>query len=122
MDICIYNSLSNGSFMIEENIYQNKSHGSYKSYLIGFIVSLFLTLIPYIVVVYGLTSVRNTYIILTCFALLQFIVQLVFFLHIGSEEGPRFNLLSLIFTLIITVILVGGSLWVMYNMNANMML
>jgi len=49
-------------------------------------------------------------------ALVQLVVQLVLFLHVGQEEKPRFNLLALSFGLITVVILVGGTLWIMQNL------
>lgn len=54
-------------------------------------------------------------------ASLQLIVQLVVFLHVGRKEnGPRWTLLSIIYTVLMLAIIVGGSLWIMANMNYNM--
>lgn len=94
---------------------------SYKSYIIGFVLSLLLTLASYEVVVGHLFSVEGTYLAVVVLALAQFIVQVIFFLHLTSESKPRWNAVSFAFTLIITFILVAGSLWVMYNLNHNMM-
>jgi cytochrome o ubiquinol oxidase operon protein cyoD len=99
----------------------DNSHGTYKSYIIGFVLSLVLTFASYFAVTLGVFEGNKTHIIIALLALAQFFVQLVFFLHLNSEEGPRWNLVSFIFTLIITIILVIGSLWVMYHMNYHMM-
>ena len=99
----------------------DNSHGTYQSYVLGFILSIVLTLASYFAVTTHSFSVSATYIIISLLALLQLFVQLVFFLHISSEEKPRWNLTSFAFTVLVTVILAGGSLWVMYNMNINMM-
>ena len=103
-------------------INQDNGHGSYKSYIIGFILSIILTVIPYKIVVDGLLdSDLQTIIAITIFALGQFLVQVIFFLHLGDEAKPRWNLLAFIFTIIVIAILVAGSLWIMYNLNYNMM-
>ena len=52
---------------------------------------------------------------------LQLLVQLVFFLHMGTSPEQRENLSPFIFTVLIIAIIVGGSAWVLHNMNANMM-
>ena len=96
-------------------------HGSLKSYIIGFILSIILTLIPYYLVVNHMFSIPVTYITVLFFAVLQLIVQMVFFLHLSSESGTKWNLMAFIFTLIIFIILVVGSLWIMANLDYNMM-
>jgi cytochrome o ubiquinol oxidase operon protein cyoD len=102
-------------------MHKDTSHGTVKSYIIGFVLSIILTFASYFTVSsYGF-SIKVTYISLAILAFLQLFVQLVFFLHLTSEEKPRWNLVSFAFTFIITVILAGGSLWVMYHLNANMM-
>lgn len=55
------------------------------------------------------------------FAFCQGILQLTLFLHIGIEKKPRWNLMMLLFTLLILVVVVGGSMWIMYNLNYQMM-
>lgn len=99
----------------------DNSHGSYKSYIIGFVLSILLTFLAYFLVVQGKMEGFNPYVLLGILASLQFIVQLIFFLHLASEEKPRWNLQSFVFTFISVVILVVGSLWVMYSLDYNMM-
>lgn len=101
--------------MAEKNIAQ-----SYKSYIIGFIASAILTLASYFTVVGQ--AFDRLYIIaaIVIFAIAQLVFQLVYFLHMGDEAKPRWNLYSFIFSLIIISILVAGSIWVMYYLNYNM--
>jgi cytochrome o ubiquinol oxidase operon protein cyoD len=47
-------------------------------------------------------------------------VQLVFFLHLGGEGKPRWRLTAFLFMLLVLVILVFGSLWIMYNLDYHM--
>jgi len=91
------------------------------SYIIGFLLSVGLTLIAYGLVVnhvWGVTALIATIVIL---AIAQLAVQLIFFLHIGNEKGARWKLVTFIFAAIVVLILVVGSLWIMDNLNYNMM-
>ena len=96
-------------------------HTSYKSYFIGFFISIALTLASYFIVVNKLLGTCNTYIAIISLAIVQLLIQIVYFLHINSEGKPRWNLISMISALVVVVIVIVGSAWVMYNMNANMM-
>ena len=92
------------------------AHGSFKSYAIGFLLSIVLTIIPLVVVLNDLLDRTGTMIVLLVTAVLQFAVQLLFFMHLREEEKPRYNLITLIFGLVIVVLIVGGSIWIMtYN-------
>ncbi len=88
-----------------------------KSYLVGFLLSLGLTLAAYFMVSHHLGSGGVLMSIVVCLALVQLLVQLKFFLHLGSETKPRWNLLVFSFMLGVLLILVFGSLWIMYNLN-----
>jgi cytochrome o ubiquinol oxidase operon protein cyoD len=91
------------------------------SYAAGFILSILLTLSAYFsVTLHLLTGWTLLFAILTP-AFIQLIVQLVFFLHLDREATPRWNLLVLLFTITIVIILVAGSIWIMHNLNYNMM-
>lgn len=103
------------------NNHNTSNHGSLKSYIIGFIFSILLTIIPYVLVVNHVLASEPTFIAIVVLAVLQLLVQLIFFLHLSTSPAHRNTLLSFIFTVIILFILVGGTLWIMYNMNVNMM-
>ena len=99
------------------------SHGSLRSYGLGFVLSLILTLLPFALVMYpelGLGRNVVLYAILGL-ALLQILVQLVFFLHMNRHSDEGWNLLSFVFTVLIIAILVVGSMWIMFHLNHNMM-
>jgi len=96
------------------------THGLHVTYIIGFILSIILTVIPYYLVVNHILASEMSYIVISVFAILQLLVQLVFFLHLGGESKPHWNLIAFVFTLFIIGILVTGSLWIMYNLNYNM--
>ncbi|WP_042171068.1 cytochrome o ubiquinol oxidase subunit IV [Paenibacillus gorillae] len=92
------------------------AHGSMKSYIIGFVLSIVLTILPLVIVLNDLMSKTATIIFILIMAALQFVVQLFFFMHIRDEKKPRFNMIALIFGLVILLTVVAGSIWIMaYN-------
>lgn len=92
------------------------AHGSLKSYVIGFVMSLILTAIPLIVVLNDMLEGKAATFLLLGSAVLQFIVQLVYFMHLKEEDSPRYNLMALILGLFIVLTIVAGSIWIMtYN-------
>ena len=101
----------------------NKEHkGSYTAYAMGFVLSVILTIIPYqLVIVQNAITGRALVVTLVLFAVAQLSVQLVFFLHLGREERPWWNLQMFAFMALVLLILVLGSLWIMYNLDYNMM-
>ncbi|MEW5834783.1 MAG: cytochrome o ubiquinol oxidase subunit IV [Pseudomonadota bacterium] len=97
------------------------AHGSLKSYVIGFGLSILLTLASFGTVMSGAVPHHLMMPGIVVFAVAQLLVQLVFFLHMGTSPGKRGNLAIMLFTLLILAIVVVGSLWVLHNMNVNMM-
>lgn len=91
----------------------------YISYVIGFILSVVTTLIAYFFVVNHYWPKEMLIIIVMGIAVVQLVVQLVFFLHIG--RGTRWKTLTFVFAAVIILILVVGSVWIMENLNYNMM-
>lgn len=104
-----------------ETSHGGASHGSVKSYLIGFILSIILTVIPFAMVMNGTASHSTILAVVVGMAVIQVIVHLVYFLHMNTSSEERWNLLALLFTAMIIGIVVVGSLWIMYNLNINMM-
>ncbi|WP_214473131.1 cytochrome o ubiquinol oxidase subunit IV [Mesorhizobium sp. dw_380] len=98
------------------------AHGSLRGYLIGFVLSVILTAIPFWLVMTGaIDDKQATAIVVMAFAVVQIVVHMVFFLHMNTASEGGWSMLALIFTLILVVIVLTGSLWVMYHLNANMM-
>lgn len=98
------------------------AHGSFKTYLIGFVLSVILTAIPFWLVMSGaIDNKQATAIVIMAFAVVQIVVHMVFFLHMNTASEGGWSMLALIFTMILVVIVLTGSLWVMYHLNANMM-
>jgi cytochrome o ubiquinol oxidase operon protein cyoD len=95
-------------------------HGGVRSYAIGFGLSVVLTAIPFALVMSGAASAA---VIPICVGLgmVQMVVHLIYFLHMNSASSRSWNMAALLFTVLIVAILVIGSLWVMFHLNANMM-
>lgn len=94
----------------------HEAHGSLKSYVIGFALSLILTAIPLIIVLNDVLEGTSAKVVLLVSAVLQFVVQLFYFMHLKEEGKPRWNLMVLILGLIIVLTIVAGSIWIMtYN-------
>lgn len=96
-------------------------HGTVNSYVTGFILSLLLTVLPYYLVVSNQFSTQTVVIGVVVLAVLQLLVQLVYFLHLNTRSERGWNFQAFIFMLLIVFILVAGSLWIMYNLRMNMM-
>lgn len=90
-------------------------------YIIGFLASLALTMFAYVLVVGRILTGDILLLALGGLALVQMILQLFFFLHMADETRPRFRLVSFGFMTSIIIIVVAGSLWIMYHLNYNMM-
>ncbi len=98
------------------------AHGSRRGYWIGFILSVLLTAPAFGLVMSGvITDPRVTAGIVMALAMVQIVVHMIYFLHMNTKSENGWTMLALIFTAIIVLIVIAGSLWVMYHMNLNMM-
>lgn len=102
---------------------KSNANGSLLSYVIGFVLSILLTIAAYQLVVQHTNSAdankSNNLLIaqIIILAFIQFIVQLVFFLHLGRGKNARESQLVLVFMVVVVAILVVGSLWIMANLD-----
>ena len=97
-------------------------HVSAKEYATGFLLSVVLTAIPFwLVMAKVLPTPTITTLVILAFAMVQVVVHMVYFLHMNPKSEGGWNLLALIFTAVLLVIVLIGTLWVMHHMNTNMM-
>jgi cytochrome o ubiquinol oxidase operon protein cyoD len=89
-------------------------------YVTGYVLSLYLTIMAYFLVSQRIFSRQTLILAAVGLALTQFVVQLIFFLHLGTETRPRWKLIVFMFMITIVMILVFGSLWIMSNLNYRM--
>ena len=97
-------------------------HGTRRSYVTGFLLSAVLTAIPFWLVMTGvLESAQTTAVIVIAFAVIQIVVHTVCFLHVNTRAEGGWTLMAYVFTAVIVLIVIAGSLWIMYHLNTNMM-
>jgi cytochrome o ubiquinol oxidase operon protein cyoD len=97
-------------------------HGTLKGYVTGFVLAVILTAIPFWLVMGGvLPDSTSTALAIMALAVVQIIVHMVYFLHMNTRSEGGWTMLALIFTVVLVVITLSGSLWVMYHLNHNMM-
>ncbi|WP_431275659.1 cytochrome o ubiquinol oxidase subunit IV [Variovorax ureilyticus] len=97
-------------------------HATFKGYMTGFILSIILTAIPFWMVMGNVfEKPSTTAMVILAFAAVQIVVHMVYFLHMDSKSQHGWTMLAFIFTVVLVVITLSGSLWVMFHMNNNMM-
>ncbi|MFD1558416.1 cytochrome o ubiquinol oxidase subunit IV [Paraburkholderia silviterrae] len=99
----------------------DNTHGSLKSYMIGTILSLVLTLASFGVVMLHAVPPEAGLAAIVALCVAQLVVQLVYFLHIGASRSQLANTGIFVCTAFLIAVIVGLSLWVMHNANVNMM-
>lgn len=98
----------------------HSEHGSIHSYIVGFLLSLVFTFIPYYMVVNKTVSGTPLLVTILGIAVLQMIIQIVFFLHLGRGPKPLYNISFFVSTVGIILVVVGGSIFIMNNLQYNM--
>jgi cytochrome o ubiquinol oxidase operon protein cyoD len=94
---------------------------AFRWYIAGFVLSLILTLGAYIIVDQKLMPRTPTLVWIVTLAILQAFIQLVCFLHLGRETKNHWNLIFFIFMALVALVVIFGSLWIMYSLNYRMM-
>lgn len=98
-----------------------------RPYVIGFGLSLGITIIAFVAALVQIETEGRAYDAfwlvagLVGLAIVQLAVQMLFFFHLGHETRPRLNTVSFLFMLMVVGIIGIGSLWIMYNLDDNMM-
>lgn len=96
-------------------------HITVKGYITGFVLALLLTIISFSLVMTDIVSRQVAVIGLFVAAVVQMFVHLHYFLHLDRSSTQRWNVLALAFTALLLIIFVGGTIWVLYTLNARMM-
>jgi len=101
---------------------QGDWHGTLRDYVIGFLLSVALTVLSFWLVMDDvLDSKLATASLIMGLAAVQIIVQVRCFLHVSARSESGWTMVSLLFTLIVVVITLAGSFWVMHHLDENMM-
>jgi cytochrome o ubiquinol oxidase subunit IV len=97
-------------------------HGSLYDYVVGFVLSVILTAIPFWLVMGKVIDDKTVLsLILLGIGAVQIVVHMVYFLHMTPKAEGGWNLMALLFTLVLVVITMAGSMWVMFHLHSNMM-
>lgn len=97
-------------------------YGSLRTYLIGFGLAAILSVLAFWIVSNGgLGGGFRTELVVAALALGRVIVHMVYFLRVNATAEGGWTFLALIFTLMVVVLVLIGSLWVMYHLNTNTM-
>jgi cytochrome o ubiquinol oxidase operon protein cyoD len=96
------------------------SHNSLRGYMIGFVLSVILTAIPFGMVMHQGFAKETILAAILVMAVVQVLVHVYYFLHLDSSIEERWNVSAFVFTILITVIVVAGSVWIMYHATTNM--
>ncbi len=101
---------------------QEVVEGGNKLNTVGFVLSVILTLLVFTLVEKHMLGTQALYVVVAVLAFAQAFVQAKCFLWslLGKDEGG-WNMISFLFTMLVMTVLIGGSLWIMYNLNYNMM-
>lgn len=99
----------------------NTDEPLFKSYLRGFLLALVLTIVPFGLVGLKLLPVLPTVALIVVLAVTQMIVHLRYFLHVDLTPNRRDNLFSLVFAAVVIFIMVGGTVWIIFNLQYRMM-
>jgi cytochrome o ubiquinol oxidase subunit IV len=96
-------------------------HVSVKGYFVGFVLAVVLTVASFWSVKTHAFSGENAIIALAVLAAVQVIVHVVFFLHVNTSKGQRWHVMSFAYTILMSLILIVGTVWVMHNVHMLMM-
>jgi cytochrome o ubiquinol oxidase operon protein cyoD len=92
-----------------------------RGYLIGLLLAAGLTAASFYFARSGAILPDSIPAALTALGVAQMGVHLVFFLHLTTGPDNTNNALALAFGVMVVALIIGGSVWIMYNMNHNMM-
>lgn len=95
--------------------------GTLAAYTRGFILSVVLTAIPFALVIRGSLPHTETLVAVFVAAVAQILVHLYYFLHLNASSRERWNLMAMLFALLIMLLIVGGTVWIMIHLKYRLM-
>ena len=98
-----------------------EGRGTVKSYLTGFALAIVLTVVAFGLVMSGAAPRPVTWFGIILAAIVQILVHLHFFLHLNRSSSERWKVPALLFTVLIMIIFIGGTIWIMHNLDYRMM-
>lgn len=92
----------------------------FRSYCIGGVLALLLTALAFALVAFGSLPLFERLVALAALAVVQIVVHFRYFLHI-SWRSHRDDLQLVLFTSLILFLMVGGTIWILFNLHERMM-
>lgn len=105
----------------DERVGEDELAEGVRGYLAGLGLATLLTVTSFLVAGTSMVWEPSIPVALFVLAIAQMGVHLVFFLHIGTGPDSVNNVMALAFGVLIIVLIIAGSLWIMANLNHNMM-
>jgi cytochrome o ubiquinol oxidase operon protein cyoD len=96
-------------------------HVTVGGYLVGFVLAVVLTVASFWLVTAGKVSGEQGIVWLAVLAAVQMVVHVVFSLHVNTSKGQRWHALSFAYTILMSLVIVVGTVWVMHNVHMLMM-
>ena len=94
---------------------------SLRSYAAGYLLAIVLTGVSFALVMSGAASRPVTLWVISGAAVLQSLAHVHYFLHLDLSSSARWNALALVFTVFVMAIFIGGTIWIMCDLNFRMM-
>ena len=118
-----------GAQSLNQHLFDDRTPGveeheptaSYLSYTVGLGLAILATIASFVVSQTHLLWPPGIPVGLIVLAFAQIGVHLVFFLHLGSGPDSTNNILALAFGVLIVFLVITGSVWIIANLNNNMM-
>lgn len=98
-----------------------ESHGSFGSYLVGFVIAVVLTAAAFAAVMMHAMSPGVTIGVISALAVVQIFVHVIYFLHMNGSSAQAWNRICFFFAIGCCLIIVFGVLFVMHDTSMNMM-
>lgn len=109
---------------VQQHAHESHDTGGYtlRNYLVGFGVAALLTAVAFWIVMTGaIASAGIASAVVVVLAIVQILVQTGAFLHVNARAQGGWTLIAYVFTAVLLVITIAGSVWIMYHLNLNMM-
>jgi cytochrome o ubiquinol oxidase operon protein cyoD len=98
-----------------------RREGDVRAYVIGYLLALALTAAAFAAVRWPSVGAGGTFAIVLALALVQVVVQFRCFLHVSLARSSRDDLQLILFSTLIVILMVGGTLVILFNLRARMM-
>lgn len=109
MDSDLYTRLSHGGDEMKNNAKKSFPW----SHVTAYVGSIVLTVLALWFTVKAPVSQGNLITLLLAFAVLQILIQLIFFMHITEKRGPAYHSIAIGLGFLFTFAVIAGSIWVM---------